>query len=74
MTSPKSRVSTHASKSRMKPENRKGEAGSRVVVIVTHEAEQDYGLARAQEVARAKYARKQIEADGTVRVTSADCA
>ena len=28
----------------------------RVVVIVTHQAERDHGLARIQEAARAKYA------------------
>ena len=44
-----------------------------VVVIMTHEAERDHGLDRVQEVACAKYARKLIEADGTVRVSSTDC-
>ena len=45
----------------------------RIVVVVTHEAEQDFGLSRAQETARAKYARNLIERDGTVRVTTVDC-
>jgi hypothetical protein len=41
------------------------DGGKRVVVVVTHEAEQDFGLSRAQEIGRAKYAHNQIENDGT---------
>ena len=45
----------------------------RVVVIITHEALQDCDLASIREAARKKYALRQIEADGSVRVTSSDC-
>ena len=44
----------------------------RVVVVITNDAETDFGLTRAQEVARVKYANKQLEKDGRVRVTTTD--
>ena len=44
----------------------------RVVVVITNDAETDFGLARAQDVARVKYANKRLEKDGRVRVTTTD--
>jgi len=44
----------------------------RVFVAITKDAETDFGLARAQEVARVKYANKQLEKDGRVTVTTTD--
>jgi hypothetical protein len=48
--------------------------GARVIVKVTHEAEQDHGFLKAKEVASAKYDRSQLEPDGVVMVRTADCA
>lgn len=48
--------------------------GARVIVKVTHEAEQDHGLTKAKDVASAKYDNGQREPDGTVMVRTADCA
>ena len=44
----------------------------RVVVVITKDAETDFGLARAQEVASVKYANRQLEKDGRVKVTTTD--
>ncbi len=48
--------------------------GARVIVKVTHEAEQDHGITKAKEVASAKYDQGLREPDGTVMVRTTDCA
>jgi hypothetical protein len=45
-----------------------------VVVKASHEAIQDYGQFRVQEIASNKYDKGTTESDGSVRVHIADCA
>lgn len=46
--------------------------GKSVVVMVSHEAMNDYGRSHAQEVASDKYDKGQIEPNGTIAVRTAD--
>jgi hypothetical protein len=46
--------------------------GKYVVVLATHEAVQDHGLQRVEQVASSKYDTGKIEANGTVTVRTSD--
>jgi len=47
--------------------------GAPVVVKASHEAIQDHGLSRVQEVASNKFDLRNVESDGSIFVREADC-